>query len=244
MRQGLRIGIGPAMALAAVACASPTTDSREYRGMAVHFADATTLEDCGSGARWPVPMEADHLALERALLAAGAEPASPVWVRVDGRLEPREPEPGLPPRTHLVVEQFIEARPGWTCDGPRSEPFALFETRWVLLAFDGLVRDADDTPPHLELSRDERKAFGYSGCNRFFASYEHAGDADLSFGPIAVTMMACRAPRSELEVAFLSAMKAVRAYRIEGRSLQLLDDAGGLLLEFEPDEPVPAASPD
>lgn len=77
----------------------------------------------------------------------------------------------------------------------------------------------------LQLVAEERRAGGFSGCNRFAGAYESEGDAThgtpLSFGPLAGTMMAC-AQGSELEQHYLQMLATVSAYRLEGEILSLL----------------------
>ena len=97
-------------ALAAGLHAEPT----HWRGDFVYFADAALFTDCASGKRWPVAMTADAVALQRSYLEWRKEPAAPLLVNFDGRLEVRESMEG-PPREQLVVEKFRSVEPGNTC---------------------------------------------------------------------------------------------------------------------------------
>jgi copper homeostasis protein (lipoprotein) len=78
----------------------------------------------------------------------------------------------------------------------------------------------------------EQRLQGFGGCNRMMGSYTVDRERIL-FGPIASTMMACVAPAMENERALGAALAAVRAWRIEGETLELLDDQGALLARFE-----------
>ena len=54
----------------------------------------------------------------------------------------------------------------------------------------------------------------------------------LTFGPLMGTMMACPGVMDQ-EHAFLTALEAVRSWRIEGQHLELLDEQGEPLLRLE-----------
>lgn len=85
-----------------------------WRGDFVYFADAALFTDCATGKRWPVAMTADAVALQRSYLEWRKEPAAPLLVNFDGRLEVREAMEG-PPREQMVVEKFRSVEPGNTC---------------------------------------------------------------------------------------------------------------------------------
>jgi copper homeostasis protein (lipoprotein) len=91
-------------------------------GLFRYMADAALFEHCASGARWPVAMEGDYLALERAYLAARTEPGGPLPVRVEGRIASRPPMEGDGTRPTVVVEQFVEISPADGCAEGRARP--------------------------------------------------------------------------------------------------------------------------
>ena len=103
-----------ACVLLAALAASLHAEPAHWRGDFVYFADAALFTDCASGKRWPVAMTADAAALQRSYLAWRTEPAAPLLVNFDGRLEVRESMEG-PPREHLVIERFRSVEPGNTC---------------------------------------------------------------------------------------------------------------------------------
>ncbi len=95
------------------------------RGYYRYLADAASFADCERRETFPVLFEGDHRALERAYLAARQRPGDPMMVRLRGTLVQRAPEPGLPPRLHLRVDEFLMVLPDHDCDGPierRSRP--------------------------------------------------------------------------------------------------------------------------
>ena len=50
------------------------------RGLFTYMADAALFEDCASGQRYPVAMEADYISAERVYLEARSEPGAPLLV--------------------------------------------------------------------------------------------------------------------------------------------------------------------
>ena len=84
---------------------------------------------------------------------------------------------------------------------------------------------------HFILHRPDRRVSGSGGCNRVAGGYELEGDR-LTFGRMAVTMMAC-AEGAETERAFLAALQQVRRAKITQQRLELLDSSGGVVARFE-----------
>ena len=82
-------------------------------------------------------------------------------------------------------------------------------------------KDAEEIP---NISFDESKFYGYSGCNRFFGSYEN-GDNALKIGEAASTQMLCH-PQSvmEFENAFLMNFKGEFKILNENDKLVLSND--------------------
>lgn len=74
---------------------------------------------------------------------------------------------------------------------------------------------------------------GHAGCNRFRTRLVTDGPGQLRFEPAAATKMACLEPgRMESETAFLRMLGEVRAYRVDGTRLVLVDGAGLVVAEF------------
>lgn len=85
-------------------------------GMYTYMADAAVLEECQSGQRYPVLLEADHLAVETAYLAQRSGPGEPLFVSFTGRFVDHAPEPGLASRPHVIVERFGAFSPERACE--------------------------------------------------------------------------------------------------------------------------------
>ena len=73
----------------------------------------------------------------------------------------------------------------------------------------------------LRLDSDQR-ATGFTGCNRFSASYQIEGDS-IRFDGFRTTRRACTLGL-EVETTFLRALEDARTWRVRGGELQLLAD--------------------
>jgi heat shock protein HslJ len=112
---------------------------------------------------------------------------------------------------------------------PPSESSTLAGTSWRRI-------DDENANPHgATLEFTERGAAGYTGCNRWFASVERAGEA-LDFGDIGTTRMACGAGvQTATERSFLAALNATRRARATADELVLFDAAGVEVARFRPE---------
>jgi copper homeostasis protein (lipoprotein) len=195
-----------------------------FAGAYSYMADAGIFAYCDTGARYPVAMQADNVALERAYLGVPHEPGAPVIVTLLGRLEPMLPMEGSTPRDHLIVERFLQVWPGETCEKLGVET-TLVNTYWKLVELGGeaVVPRENQREVHLTLHIDGNRAAGFAGCNQFTGVYEHEGGR-VRFSRMAATLMACN--YLDDERAFLQTLERVTSYQILGESLDLRDDAG------------------
>lgn len=117
----------------------------------------------------------------------------------------------------------------------------LVGTLWQLTAYNNgkmaLVSPLPDTEITATFSEDGRMG-GSSGCNNYAASYEVAGDR-MTIGQVASTMMMCPEPIMEQESAYLTALEWVAAFNIQGRTLELTDIEGKIMMAFDAVEPTP-----
>lgn len=107
---------------------------------------------------------------------------------------------------------------------PGTGPHMLLGVNWHVLEF-GHVPVIEGSSVMLHFA--DGQVTGNSGCNRLTGSYqagEAAGDGPLaiSFGPLAMTKMACPEERMAQEQAFTALLQAVTSYTF--------DPAGNLLL--------------
>jgi heat shock protein HslJ len=72
-----------------------------------------------------------------------------------------------------------------------------------------------------------------AGCNTGSGPYTVEGDA-ITFGPIALTMMACPADKMALEAAVLSVLQGEATYEIDANTLRLVNGSNGLHLTAAP----------
>jgi heat shock protein HslJ len=136
-------------------------------------------------------------------------------------------------------------------EAPPPDPFnpaatqLLDDTSWQLTSWtraDGATRDVphgggDKTagaPLTLTLSTatGQRRASGFSGCNRFTGTYI-LRDGKLSFGPLAGTRMACASAGGKLESDYLDALAHIAKTGVQMRppqELQVITATGDTLV--------------
>jgi heat shock protein HslJ len=117
-------------------------------------------------------------------------------------------------------------------NGGASDPATLQSTDWVLdpTSMAALV---DQVPPDAEITIRfaDGRASGKAACNSYGGEYVAKDDGSLSFGPFAVTLMACDEPTMLLEHAFLATLAGVSSFSVDG---DLLLTGGGADLRFVP----------
>jgi copper homeostasis protein (lipoprotein) len=203
-------------------------------GMYSYLADAAVFTECLTGARYPVAMEADYVALERAYTQAPHEPGAAVRVTLEGRLAQRPRMEGTGTQTTLVVDRFIGIRPGETCP-PRFTAAPLANTTWTLTSLGDQPVVAADPQRRAYLVLDEaaHRLAGSGGCNRLLGGFEREGDR-LRFSQVASTMMACP-DGMDTEAAFTKALSHVATWRVLGRTLEFYDSEGRRVARFQAD---------
>ena len=117
---------------------------------------------------------------------------------------------------------------------PLASPPRLEGTHWALVLLDGKAVPAPaakEREPFMVFGPEGNRLVGSGGCNRFAGSYEQKG-ADLKFGPIAATRMAC-ADEMATEDAFLAALSSTAKWKITGERLELADAQDKVLVTLE-----------
>jgi copper homeostasis protein (lipoprotein) len=109
----------------------------------------------------------------------------------------------------------------------------LLDTRWALVRLGDtpLAADTSQREPYLVLRHEDGRAGGSLGCNGMNGSYTLDG-GHLHFGPLMSTKMAC-VKGMDVEQAFGQALEQTARWKISGRQLELLDDAGQVLAVLE-----------
>lgn len=213
----------------------PVPDPMQLRGLYAYLADAATFNECFTGKRYPVSLEAAHIDVERAyLVLANDNPGAPLLATLDGRFEERVTDPGAAPREHLIVERFERFWPGETCAREALAQANLINTYWrpVEIAGEPVILDARQREPQFVLSADGNRVHGSTGCNRTTGGFEQNVDG-FRFNGLATSRMACPPATAQLEARFLQALNAVASQHIIGESLELRDASGQLRMRLE-----------
>lgn len=212
--------------------AEPDLAGLRLQGMMTYMADAAIFVECQSGRTYPVAQEGGYLDLERAYLANRQAPGAPLYVEVEGSLALRPAMEG-PDRRSLVVDRFVQARPGMSC-APLRVPATLTGGYWRLdaLAGEPVTGLADRRAPYLVLLEGETPRFAASvGCNQMAGSFSLEGEA-ISFGQAAMTMMACPPPLDNLERDLAAALSSVQSLRLVGDRLELVEGSGAAVVRL------------
>jgi copper homeostasis protein (lipoprotein) len=215
--------------------ATPIEPRLELSGMFTPLAEAGRFKECRTGLEWPVATSDDYLSLVRAYNAQRAVPGAALRVSLRGRVEQRPDmeDPGMSDVLvpTLVVEAFLAAKPGETC-AESGTGAGLENTRWrpIRIGDQAVLVAQGQQEPWIVLESRSKQVTGYAGCNRFSGGYD-AGESTLRFAPMASTKVYC--DRMDTETRFMQVLGETRGYRVSGRTLELLDEAGHRLAQLE-----------
>ncbi len=101
--------------------------------------------------------------------------------------------------------------------------------KWRIVSVSG-AEGLDPARARAEMTQD--RFASTIGCNRIAGKPEFS-DKKLTFGPMMTTRMACPPPLDAVERQYLSALEAVRGYRLDGGKLVFLNDSGEALVTLE-----------
>ncbi len=111
----------------------------------------------------------------------------------------------------------------------------LYGTGWVVTKLNGqplITANEARNIPSLQLDKKTKRFAGADGCNRITGTYT-INKNQLSFGPIASTLMACiDSNNNELSRNYTDALKKVASYKLEEKALFLLDSYGNPIIEL------------
>jgi heat shock protein HslJ len=108
----------------------------------------------------------------------------------------------------------------------------LVKTEWKLIWLAGAKMETA-TPhqvPYFQLDPASQRVSGSGGCNRLMGGYELSG-ANLRFTQMAITRMACLHGGNE-ESSFVQALNEVKAWKIVGGRLLLMDEGSRVVAKF------------
>ncbi|MBB4206852.1 META domain-containing protein [Roseinatronobacter bogoriensis] len=210
---------------------APTDLRLTVTGLMTYFADAALFTECLTGQRFPIAMEEDYLALERAYLAAEIVPGAPLLAHLDAEISMRPQMEGAD-RMTVTVTQFHHITPDAGCPDHRM-PAEFENTYWGLTHLQGVEQDQSNErqEPYLLILEEGTRFGGTIGCNRLMGQVTREG-ASVEFGPTASTMMACPDDLAEKEAAFANALSMTRGLDLMDQSLRLLDETGVELARF------------
>ena len=128
----------------------------------------------------------------------------------------------------LLPLVMVACAQGSSTGGAGSDPSALQGTGWVLER-SSLSTLVDPVPPGAEITIAfaDGRVSGKAGCNSYGGDYAAKDDGSMSFGPFAVTLMACDEPTMLLEHAYLATLTGVKAFAMDG-DLVLTGDGADL----------------
>jgi heat shock protein HslJ/uncharacterized lipoprotein NlpE involved in copper resistance len=204
----------------------PADLSRGLHGMFRYLADAATFEECLTGRRYPVAMEGDYLALERAYTSLpDRTPGAPVMASFEGDITQRPPMEGPGTVATVVVRRFVGLWPNQTCERAMSHA-SLMPQYWRVVSLRGAAVSpvANEREPHLILRGEAGGYIATAGCDRLKGTYRVSGpqiafDPPGSAGP-------CPADLREREAALLDVLAAARSWKIQGQVLEFFDASG------------------
>lgn len=98
---------------------------------------------------------------------------------------------------------------------------------WTLVKLRDRPLTKGTHPADLHINRSEMSIHGSGGCNKYFGKIENLTEDQILFGRIGATRMACMDEHVEDE--YLLMLDLVRAYKLSGEQLALMDDRGHTL---------------
>ena len=219
--------------LASTGQLQPADLSRGLHGMFTYLADAATFEECLTGRRYPVAMEGDYLALERAYLALpGRSPGAPVMASFDGDIAQRPPMEGAGTVPTVVVRRFVGLWPGQSCERAMSHA-SLAPQYWRIVSLEGapVTVAASEREPRLILRGEDGGYVASAGGDDIKGEYVVAGN-EIRFQGFTARAPGTQESHGQLAT-LLTVLKLTRTWKIQGQGLELFDGAGRSIAVLE-----------
>jgi copper homeostasis protein (lipoprotein) len=192
--------------------------------------------DCIKGMRFPIAQEADFAGLEAAYKTAQPAENAPLVVEFEGHFARRPKSPGTGEEEVVVVNKFLQVRPGESCTGSLTVG-GLENTYWKLVELNGaaIVAGAGQQEPHLRLESVLRRVTVSGGCSSMRGSYQ-VNQGGLRFTQLdGDTQKECPKPIMDQETALLKALAETSTFRLFTEALELYGQ-GKQLARFEKQE--------
>jgi len=208
-------------------------------GMFRHLADAARFEECLTGRSYPVAMEGDFTAIERAYRDSSVGgTGQPIMASFDGEIayRPGMDSGGAAPT--VIVRRLVGLWPGATCERAMSRA-SLADTYWRIVR----LRGQPVTPPpgqreaHLVLYSKGGRYRGHFGCASFAGLYRVEGDGIAFEAPEFTATDACLttdpAATSPPSPQWRDVLADVRRWTVNAQVLEWFDGNGLSIAVFE-----------
>ncbi|MEP2781677.1 MAG: YbaY family lipoprotein [Pseudoruegeria sp.] len=114
---------------------------------------------------------------------------------------------------------------------PEKDIRSLQKGTWDVISFDGSILDLERLP-HLTFGPDNTVS-AFTGCNQMSGTFTQKDD-EMTFGPGAMTQMACAEPSTTVERTFVEALNSVDSYEHTESRLLLRDATGQIVMHLVP----------
>jgi len=201
---------------------APFDDVVKIRGMFSMENGSVMLKECASQVSFPVSPGGDYDSTLQNYLNTPHDMNRAILVSILGRLATHDQE-------QLVIEQFRKFYPDRDCQGNKVKT-SLTGTYWQILEINNQKwSEITDKMAHLLLKRD-KTIDGFSGCNTISGSYLVKGDV-LLINRELLTRRACPGGMDG-ENRLVSVLDEVESYRIQGSTLEFIDQNDQVLARF------------
>jgi len=209
-------------------------------GMFRYLADAAAFQECLTGRSYPVAMEADFIALERAYRASRvAGSGKPIMASFDGEIAYRPAMEGGAASLTVVVRRFVGVWPEQACEQAMS-PASLTNTYWRIARLRGqsVSAVAGQREPHLVLHGAENRYRGHIDCESMSGGYAVDGDhINFEAAWSAEVEPGCT-PRTidggpPLAALLAGVLADARRWKIDAQVLEYFDARGESIAVFE-----------
>ena len=106
----------------------------------------------------------------------------------------------------------------------------LDHSTWVATQIQG-TQLASSNSPHIQFESSTQSFSRSDGCNRIRGSFK-AENNQLKLGPVMSTKMACIGDNAAVSRQYLDALSQTQRYSLKANTLQLLDQSGKVLIQF------------
>lgn len=205
-----------------------------YNGLFTYMADAAMFQECRTGQRFPVAMEAAFPQLQHAYSNNAVSPGAMTRLSVWATVEPRPKMDGAGTEPTMIVQRLDQISADQDCAEPQPDA-DLTNTYWRLTDLGEMTvgNVPGNREPYLLLEAGQPRYHATAGCNGLGGEYVLNADArELTFKSGISTMMACEPPVSDYENGLKPALTRTASWSIDGVILTLLDSTAQPVARF------------